>query len=136
MPVEKIRRRFKPYRHRKKFNHSKKLAMEKTQKNLYVEQSLFAEVQNELAEKNQSEKLELEKMSIAAIARLIRKDWKKVDGAAKPYLAAMLDIEKITDKYYQDEADGVVLRFLGNAASWRGDIAKQVKAYLRKLCGQ
>jgi hypothetical protein len=72
---------------------------------------------------------------IFAIAREISKDWgDKVNYAAKPYLAAMYDLSAITDNYYDDSGKSVVLYFLSNAASWRGDVAKRIKLELKGMC--
>ena len=68
------------------------------------------------------------------IARDISKDWKKVNYAAVPYLEALAQLDKITDKFYADDAKYVVLYFLGNAASWRGPVAKAIKLELKGLC--
>lgn len=71
--------------------------------------------------------------SIRTIASEIKKDWTKVNYAAKPYLDAMGSLDKITDKYYQDSGASVVSYFLANASSWRGEKAKAVKAELNKM---
>lgn len=47
-----------------------------------------------------------------------------------PYVDAMLELQSITDTYGLDDAEGIVLRFLTNAASWRGDKARQIKSEL------
>lgn len=68
------------------------------------------------------------------IAKEVRADWgAKVNYGAKPYLDAMLTIDKITDNYYEDSAKSVVAYFLSNATSWRGETAKRVKLELNKL---
>ena len=67
------------------------------------------------------------------IARDIRKAWPKVSPYAKPYLDAMSQLSSIRDSYYCDDAKSVVLYFLSNAASFRGDDAKALKAELKKL---
>jgi len=71
--------------------------------------------------------------SIRDIALDIRKDWIKVNYAAKPYLDAMLELNSINDKYYEDSAKSVVLYFLSNAASYRGEKAKLLKKELKEL---
>ena len=71
--------------------------------------------------------------SINEIALEIRSDWKKVNFAAAPYLSAMFSLRKITDNYGADTAVSVVLYFLSNANSWRGDTARRVKAELRDM---
>lgn len=71
---------------------------------------------------------------LRVIAREIQKDWgAKVNFAAKPYLAAMAQLDLITDHFVFDSAKDIVLRFLGNAGSWRGETAKRIKAELRAM---
>ena len=67
------------------------------------------------------------------IARDIRQDWKNVNYAAKPYLEAMQSLSSITDSYGSDNAKSVVLYFLCNAGTWRGPVAKSIKAELKAL---
>jgi hypothetical protein len=71
--------------------------------------------------------------SLNLIARDIRQDWKNVNYAAKPYLEAMQSLTSITDSYGSDNAKSVVLYFLCNAGSWRGPVAKSIKAELKAL---
>jgi len=75
-------------------------------------------------------------MSISEIASEIRKDWSKkgkgVNYAAKPYLDAMGSLNEISDNYMFDSGESVVLYFLSNARTWRGDTAKAVKKELNK----
>ena len=77
--------------------------------------------------------MSIEKRSIRSIALDIRKEWAKVNYAAKPYLDAMLELNSINDKYYNDSAKYVVLYFLSNASSFRGERAKVLKAELKAL---
>lgn len=67
------------------------------------------------------------------IARDIRADWKAVNYAAKPYLDAMSSMGGVTGNYGYDSGKSIVLYFLGNAASWRGDTARAIKAELRSM---
>lgn len=73
------------------------------------------------------------------IAREIRDDWAKigkgVSAYARPYLDAMGEMNKISDPYYEDSGESVVLYFLANAGSYRGDAAKRLKAELKALLG-
>jgi hypothetical protein len=73
----------------------------------------------------------LPSMSVSQIARIIRNDWQRVNYAAVPYLEAMFSLSSVDDYYLQDTGRDVVLRFLCNAGSWRGPIAKAVKAELK-----
>lgn len=70
---------------------------------------------------------------LSNIAHDIRRDWKNVNFAAKPYLAAMLEMDQITDRYMYDSGRTIVNYFLANAGSWRGPVAKLIKAELKGL---
>ena len=67
------------------------------------------------------------------IANDIKKDWKNVNFAAKPYLNAMATLTSVNDNYMFDSAKTIVLYFLGNAGSWRGETAKRIKAELKAM---
>lgn len=69
------------------------------------------------------------------IAREIKQDWKAVNYGAKPYLEAMYSLDSINDKYGMDSAKSIVLYFLSNAGTWRGETAKRIKAELKKMTG-
>ena len=71
---------------------------------------------------------------LSSIASDIRKDWVKVSPYAKPYLEAMESLDQITDTYYLDTAKSVVLYFLCNARSWKGETAKAIKKELNEIC--
>ena len=71
--------------------------------------------------------------TLTAIARDIRNTWPKVNFAAQPYLDAMSTLHSIDDDFYADSGRSVVLYFLSNAASWRGDDARRIKAELNKM---
>jgi hypothetical protein len=45
----------------------------------------------------------------------------------------MYSLDKITDNYGCDSAKSIIAYFLCNASSWRGDVAKRVKAELNKM---
>jgi hypothetical protein len=69
-----------------------------------------------------------------AIAAEIRQDWgAKVNYAARPYLDAMRSLDAITDRYGMDSARSIVMYFLSNATTWRGETAKRVKAELKAM---
>jgi hypothetical protein len=67
------------------------------------------------------------------IAREIRRDWVKPNYAAKPYLDAMRDLDQVSDNYGYDTGCSIVSYFLSNASTWRGPVAKQVKAELKAI---
>jgi hypothetical protein len=70
---------------------------------------------------------------ISKIAADIRNDWKKPYFGAVPYLEAMAELNSIDDQYMYDTGRSVVLYFLSNASTWRGPVARSVKAELKAL---
>lgn len=71
--------------------------------------------------------------SLSTIAKDIRSDWSTITPYARPYLNAMLSLDKVSDNYYADSGKSVVLYFLSNAASWRGETARRIKAELKEM---
>lgn len=72
---------------------------------------------------------------IFVIASEIRSDWKKPNYAAVPYLQAMATLGSIRENYYDDSAKSVVLYFLANAGTWRGEVARRIKKELKDMTG-
>lgn len=70
---------------------------------------------------------------IHEIASEILQDWKKPYFGAIPYIEAMLQLNTIHDDYYLDTAESVVIYFLANAQTWRGETARRIKAELREM---
>ena len=70
---------------------------------------------------------------VCEIAEEIRKDWRPVWYGAVPYLDAMRDIDSINDRYIAEDARSIVLYFLGNAKTWRGETARRVKNELKAM---
>ena len=68
------------------------------------------------------------------IAREISQDWKKPYFGAVPYLQAMSTLDSVEDNYIHDSGKSIVLYFLSNATTWRGETARRVKAELKALC--
>ncbi len=73
--------------------------------------------------------------SLAAIAYDIRKTWAKPYFGAMPYIEAMGHLTDVSDMYFDDTGHTVVLYFLANAKTWRGDDAKRIKAELKLIAG-
>ena len=71
--------------------------------------------------------------AISTIAREIVTDWRPVNYAAAPYLRAMHWLTTVNDYYGADNGRGIVLYFLSNAATWRGETARRVKKELKAL---
>ena len=70
---------------------------------------------------------------IYVIADDIAADWKQVSPYAQPYLKAMQELTSIHEAYYADSASSVVAYFLANAAGWRGETARRIKAELKEM---
>lgn len=71
---------------------------------------------------------------ISDIAREIARVWPKPYFGAVPYLRAMRELNSIEENYYDDTGKSVVLYFLSNATTWRGENARRIKAELKGLC--
>lgn len=69
---------------------------------------------------------------IHEIASEIYRDWKPSD-ASKPYLAAMSLLGTVKDSYGADSGKSIVLYFLANAGSWKGETARRIKAELKGM---
>jgi hypothetical protein len=69
------------------------------------------------------------------IAREIEKDWKRPYFGAVPYLEAMGYLNSIEDNFIEDSGESVVLYFLANANTWRGEVARRVKTELKSMAG-
>jgi|TARA_R100000426_G_scaffold46692_1_gene34982 hypothetical protein len=68
------------------------------------------------------------------IATEIENDWQeKVNFAARPYLDAMHSLNTVTDHFGMDTADSIVRYFLSNATTWRGPVARSIKAELKAM---
>lgn len=68
------------------------------------------------------------------IADEINAKWgSKVNYAAVPYLDAMRELGNVNDMYYLDTGKSIVLYFLANATSWRGEDARRIKAELKGM---
>lgn len=67
------------------------------------------------------------------IAQDIEQHWRPVWFGAVPYLEAMKQLDSIHEDYYADSAESVVLYFLANAQTWRGEDARRIKAELKAI---
>ena len=67
------------------------------------------------------------------IACAIESDWKNVSPYAQPYLDAMKQLESVSDAYFADSGASVIMYFLANANSYRGEGARAYKALLKAM---
>lgn len=70
---------------------------------------------------------------LSVIAAEIAADWRPVNYAAVPYLQAMIELDSTDQMYGADSAREIISRFVGNASSWKGDVARRIKAELRAM---
>ena len=74
---------------------------------------------------------QLSRAPISQIADVIRRNWTKPSPYALPDLRAMFSLSDMQSKYGADDAESIILYFLSNAAGYRGEVAKAVKAELK-----
>ena len=72
---------------------------------------------------------------IYQIARDIVRAWPKPYFGAVPYLRALHGLEDGQSSYGYDAARSVVMYFLVNASTFRGPVAKALKAELKSAVG-
>lgn len=70
------------------------------------------------------------------IAKEISFHWRNPYFGAGPYIAAMYHLNSMNDKYGADSAASIVRYFLSNARTWRGDVARRIKAELNAMLKQ
>lgn len=71
--------------------------------------------------------------TLQQIAREIRRDWKKVYFGAVPYLEALECMDSPQANFGADSGKEMVLYFLSNATTWKGEVARRVKAELKGM---
>jgi hypothetical protein len=78
--------------------------------------------------------IDIQNIPFSHIACLIIDDWKKINYAAQPYVGAMIHLNHsdLSAEHNSESAKSIVLYFLSNAGSWRGETAKLVKAELKR----
>ena len=71
---------------------------------------------------------------LSVIAADIENDWQeKVNHGARPYLDAMHSLNTVADDCGCDSGDSIVRYFLSNASTWRGPVARSIKAELKAM---
>ena len=67
------------------------------------------------------------------IAADINKHWPKPYFGAKPYIYAMTALTDMHSMFGAEYANSVVMYFLSNATTWRGEHARRIKAELKSM---
>ena len=78
-------------------------------------------------------KTQVKPASPREIAYAIESDWKNVSPYAQPYLQAMKELDSVDSPYFADSGASVIMYFLANAASYRGEGARAYKALLKAM---
>ena len=73
------------------------------------------------------------KRPIYKIALEIQADWEKIPVSASVYLEPMLRLWSVDDRYGYDSGRAVVMYFLSNAGTWRGENARRLKTELKEI---
>ncbi len=76
-------------------------------------------------------------LTLNQIAYIINKDWRKtakngIYFGAKPYIEAMECMVNISDNYIVEKGTSIVNYFLANSQTWKGEVAKAIKAELNR----
>jgi len=74
--------------------------------------------------------------SLSEITEEIRKDWKKPYFGAVPYITTLADFDALEDRPYGPSCESgkeIILYFLSNASTWKGEVARRVKTELRAM---
>lgn len=69
------------------------------------------------------------------VAADIEQDWRSPYFGARPYIEAMSTMDSPDDNFGLDPGKEIVLYFLANAGTWRGDVARRIKAELKGMVG-
>lgn len=70
------------------------------------------------------------------VAAEIAADWEKPYFGAVPYLNAMFTMVKPGENYMADSEWNIIIYFLSNATTWRGEVARRIKAELKTMKGR
>ena len=77
--------------------------------------------------------MSVKEITVSEIAIAISKDWKNINPYAAEYLNAMMSINSVNDNFYADSAKSVILYFLVNAGTYRGENARAYKSILKEM---
>lgn len=71
--------------------------------------------------------------TLKEIALEIRADWKNPYFGAVPYINAMALTNSVDDNFFADSGRDVVIYFLANASTWKGETARRIKKELNQM---
>jgi len=70
---------------------------------------------------------------LSSIAAEIIADWTAYRDHAQPYIDALSKLHRATDRWRLGTGSNAIQGFLINAQTWRGEVARRVKAELRAI---
>ena len=73
---------------------------------------------------------------IYQISEEIQRDWAKPYFGAVPFIEALHAVQSVHDRYGAESVEGLIRYFLANAGTWRGDVARRVKAELKEILAE
>jgi len=83
---------------------------------------------------NAIEECSMQHRPLNTIAAEIKSDWRtRLNGAAVPYIEGLSELRDPRDQWFRETGADAIRGFLNNAQSWRGDVARRVKAELRAI---
>lgn len=71
--------------------------------------------------------------TLKEIAKEIKADWKKMYFGAVPYVEAMSQMTTMDSYYIYENGYDIVPYFLANATTWKGEVARRIKAELKDM---
>lgn len=72
--------------------------------------------------------------ALNAIAAEIQRDWgTRMNGAAAPYVEGLSELRTPRDRWGVESGADAVQGFLNNAQTWRGPVARRIKAELKEM---
>ncbi|MFA5024114.1 MAG: hypothetical protein WC523_04120 [Patescibacteria group bacterium] len=74
----------------------------------------------------------LKSLSLSELAKMIRKDWTRIDSHALPFLEAMEQLKDIADNYKDSSGQMIIAYFLSTAVSWTGNLSVCIKKELKR----
>jgi len=74
--------------------------------------------------------------SLQSICRTIRRNWPNMPACAAAYFEPLASLESLQNDYGLDSGKSIALYFLSNASTWKGDVARAIKAELKARCAR
>ena len=67
------------------------------------------------------------------IAKDISEHWKPIHEYAQQHVAAFAELDSINDIFITESGKDIILGFLCNAGTWRGEHARRIKTELKEM---